>query len=182
MKRVTNSLFSSCVLLVLLCSTACTEQKPAAEKEAIEIVDDQLVPFSKDDLWGYQTPTGAPIIEPQFVLANPFNEEGGATVVDGNGWAYINMKGEVLLRPFIYDNGPDDFKEGLARFVQDGKMGFYAPSGVIVIPATYDFILPFENGVAKVCNGCEQVRNGEHFTVEGGTWRTIDKAGKIIEP
>ena len=172
----------SVVLLVVLCCLSCEKQEPAQEKDVIESANEGLVVFSKEDFWGYKTKSGAVVIEPRFVVANAFNPEGGATVVDEEGWAFINKKGKVLVRPFVFDNGPDDFKEGLARFVQDGKMGFFEPSGAIAIPATYDFILPFENGVAKVCMECEKVMSGEHFTVEGGVWTTIDRGGKTIEP
>jgi len=30
----------------------------------------------------------------------------------------IDKKGKVLIRPYLYDNGPDPFQEGLARSQQ----------------------------------------------------------------
>ena len=61
--------------------------------------------------------------------------QGRSLLQDEQGWVYVNEKGEAVLRPFIYDNGPDYFEEGLARFVAKGKMGFHDQSLKVWIPA-----------------------------------------------
>jgi len=132
------------------------------------------VPFEqagKDgQFWGYRTSDGIVSISPRYHIANAFLPEGTATVVDDVGWAVIDLKGHVLLRPFVVDNAPDDFNEGLARFSESGKLGFFSRAGRIVIPARYDGARHFSDGLAPVCIGCRVERNGEHhiWVVDNG--------------
>lgn len=133
--------------------------------------------------YGYKDLNGTVVIPAVYRLAQNFSEEGIAAVVDEKGWAIIDKTGKVLLRPFVYDNGPDYFVEGLARFRENGRLGFFNTQGQKVIPAWFDFAYPFENGVARVASGCREVRGpDEHPTVEGGVWSTIDLTGKQLEP
>jgi hypothetical protein len=141
----------------------------------------QLVPFEKGDLWGYKDRHGKVAIEPRYPMAGRFSR-GIAPVVIGDTWAYIDSTGKVIVRPFVYDNGPDYFHEGLARYVEDRKIGFFDRHGRIVIKAQFDFAEPFSHGRAKVCQGCRKVAAGEHFTMEGGKWGFIDRAGRLVIP
>jgi len=149
------------------------------------------VPFEdpRSGSWGYQDPVdGRVVIPPSFSFALPFNAHGTAFAVfpkspaSNGGWFLIDGRGAPLLAPFIFDNVPDEFSEGLARFVKDGKMGFFDKSGKIVIPASYDFALPFENGAARVCRGCAQERYGEHYSMTGGQWGAVDRRGRFVVP
>ncbi len=163
-----------CLLLTLLgCRNEPESQNTLAEPEPKSV----LVPFSQDYRWGYKTEAGEIVISPRYNMASDFSKHGNASVVDDKGWAYIDRAGRVLIRPFIFDNGPDSYQDGLARFVQEGKMGYFDPSCKVVIPAQYDFAWPFENGVAEVCEGCTSVADGEHSRIEGGTRWSIDKNG-----
>jgi len=141
-----------------------------------------LVPFQENERWGYAE-NGQTLIPARYDMADPFSPDGIARVLDDQGWAIINQKGEILLRPFIYDNGPDEFQDGLARFVANNKMGYFSPSGEIVIQAQFQFAWPFENGKARVCMDCEKVSDGEHYQITGGTQWFIDRNGeKLSEP
>lgn len=140
------------------------------------------VPFEKEGRWGYRNAGGGIVIRPRFKMADAFTPEGVAAVVDEKGWAYIDMKGEVILRPFVFDNGPDYFKENLARFVDGGKFGFFDRRGRVVIPAKFDFAAPFSEGLAAVCEGCAEVFEGEHRLRKGGKWGFIDRSGKLAIP
>ena len=62
------------------------------------------VPFERDGKWGYQDEQGRVVVAPRYALAQEFSPEGLAAVVDEAGWAYINSKGEVVIRPFVVDN------------------------------------------------------------------------------
>ncbi|MCZ8240052.1 MAG: WG repeat-containing protein [Leptospiraceae bacterium] len=94
------------------------------------------------------------------------------------GWvAYRNDKG-VLHEVFNYDNGPDPIMEGCYRIIVGEKMGFANLKGEVLIPAIYDWVEPFENGEAKVCNGCMKVYEGEHYIVKGGKWFSISRPKK----
>lgn len=140
----------------------------------------RLVPFQVDGKWGYKDPQGKVAIKPRFVLAQEFSPQGIAAVVDETGWAYINTKGNVVIRPFVVDNGPDYFSEGLARFKANGKFGFSGESGKVVIKPRFDFALPFSEGRAAVCAGCKEEAVGEHRIVTGGRWGFINKKGKLV--
>lgn len=131
-------------------------------------------------LYGFKTPDGEVHIAPRFDLAGDFSSQGIAEVVDDQGWAIIDLQGDVLFRPFVFDNGPDPFSEGLARFVQDGKIGFFNKKGQVVIPARFTFAAPFYNGKAAFCEGCEKVHYGEHWSMEGGLWGCIDSQGTVV--
>lgn len=99
--------------------------------------------------------------------------QGLSPTQDEQGWVYVNEKGAAVLRPFIYDNGPDYFEEGLARFVAKGKMGFHDQSLKVWIPARYDFAFPFVHGKAKVGMNCKLIPEGEHRSVRCQHWETI---------
>ena len=99
--------------------------------------------------------------------------QGQSLIQDEKGWVYVNERGEAVLRPFIYDNGPDYFEEGLARFVASGKMGFHDKSLKIWIPARYDFAFPFVDGKAKVGMDCKLIPHGEHRSVQCQHWENI---------
>jgi len=108
------------------------------------------------------------------------NHHGLAAVLDDQGWVLIDVKGREVIRPYTFDNGPDYFEEGLARFVQDRKFGFFDESGKVVIQPQFDFAYPFKDGKAKVGWGCTFTPDGEHQQVSGGEWKQIDKTGKFL--
>ncbi len=140
------------------------------------------LPFEdrKTHLWGYKTSAGAVVIRPQFLVAERFSPYGIAAVANETGWKYINKKGERILEPFIFDNGPDPFREGLARFKQSEKLGFFDRRGKVIIPARFDFAAPFSDGLALFCEGCIEHEEGEHSSFRGGKWGFIDKKGEIV--
>jgi hypothetical protein len=141
-----------------------------------------LVPFEKDGKWGYRDNSGNVLIQPRYELAQEFSPEGIAAVVDEKGWAYIDKAGRPVVRPLAVDNGPDYFREGVARFTRDGKVGFFDRSGKVVIQPVYAFAMPFFEGRAAVCEGCAEIQEGEHRSVRGGTWGFIDRGGRLVIP
>lgn len=139
--------------------------------------------YEQEGLWGYADKEGKVIIKPRFIIANDFSSEGIAAVVDDDGWVYINTKGENVVRPYVFDNGPDYFREGLARFITDNKFGFFDKTGKVIIEAQFDFALPFHEGLAAICMDCKILQTDEeHSTVVGGKWGYINKEGKIVVP
>lgn len=137
-------------------------------------------PFERDDLWGFRFADGRVVIEPRFVMAQPFTAGGIAAVVDDTGWVYVDTSGNAVIRPHAVDNGPDYFADGRARFVRDGLFGFFDTTGAIVIEPSYDFAQPFSNGVAAVCTGCSLRTVDEHTEVAGGLWGFADTTGTVI--
>jgi len=161
------------VLLLAVLGASCSSLRQS---------DETLSPFRSDGKWGYRDAAGEVAISPRYVLADSFLAGGIAPVVDDTGWAYIDKRGSILLRPFTYDNGPDYFSEGLARFVEDGRFGFFDEAGRIVIAARFDFALPFHEGLAAFCVGCWSVTDGEHTHIEGGKWGYVDRSGRVVIP
>ncbi len=139
-------------------------------------------PFQQDELWGYRDSRGNVVIAPRYIIAHDFLRTGIAAVVDSQGWAYIDRDGEVVVRPFVVDNGPDYFMEGWARLILDGKFGFFDSTGHIVIPPQFDFASPFREGRAAVATGCRVRWEGEMRVWEGGCWGFIDREGGVVIP
>lgn len=140
------------------------------------------VSFRSGDLSGFRDQKGGVVIKPRFHVAQEFSPENIAAVVDGEGWVYIDPFGDVLIRPHVVDNGPDDFSEGLARFVAGGKIGFMNKWAKIVVNASFAYAEPFSNGRALICADCRPVKDGEHTRMVGAKWGAIDSNGKTVLP
>lgn len=99
-----------------------------------------------------------------------------------DGWAYVDRGGTIIIRgvPSI-DNTAEPFKDGLVRFVLEGKYGFADYRGVVPVAAQYDGAFPFDGGYAAVCTGCVVERRGEYHEITGGKWLCIDTKGKSVK-
>ncbi len=118
-------------------------------------------------------------VHPLRLAEMDFNEDGLASIYIGAQSAYVTRAGKAVVM-FTFDNGPDDFSEGLARFVgPNGKIGFVDQTLNVVIPARFDFATPFEDGRAHICMGCRKQQDGEHTTMVGGERASIDRAGNV---
>lgn len=94
-------------------------------------------------------------------------------IQNNEGWVYVDRDNRLILRPYIFDNGPDYVEEGLARFIENGKMGFHDQALNIIIPAKYDFVYPFEKGTAQAGTNCTTQQHGEHSSVSCEKWESI---------
>jgi len=112
---------------------------------------------------------------PNLAHAQHHDRFGHALVQDSKGWVYVDRENRPILRPYIFDNGPDYFEEGLARFVEHGKIGFHDEALNIVIPAQYDFAFPFRNGTARAGMNCFTRAEGEHSSVFCEKWINISR-------
>jgi hypothetical protein len=85
-------------------------------------------------------------------------------------WVCIDKYERIILKPFIYDNGPDYIQEGLFRFVENNKIGFANSDGRKIIMAKYDFATPFKNGISNYTKGGQREydKGGEHWWWTGG--------------
>lgn len=93
---------------------------------------------------------------------------------------YIRKDGKKMLT-LTYDNGADEFSDGLARTRINGKIGFFNRNLEIILPPVYDFAFPFHNGFAEICMGCQEKKDGEHSILDGGEWKKINREGLVIE-
>lgn len=150
------------ILLLLFASFAC-KQKTA----------DYLIAFtdSNTQLAGFKNTDGKIVIPAKYFLTTTDTLHVMAFVVSAESeWIAIDRNENILLKPFIFDNGPDYVREGLFRFVDNGKMGFANLNAEKVIPAQFDFVTPFENGIAEYTLGGhkEYDISGEHWFWVGG--------------
>jgi hypothetical protein len=130
-----------------------------------------LIPYSKNNIWGFCNPQREIVIECQYNGVG-FFKNGLAIVRRGmmpqdREFACIDESGQLII-PFLYGN-IDNFSEGLAkvrRFKQE-KYGFMDAEGNEVIPCKYSSAFHFAEGLAYVLKG----DNTEHF---------IDRQGKTI--
>ena len=119
------------------------------------------------------------VVQPRAMKRLEFKNGLSYVSVDG-AFFYVNRNGKTA-RALPFDNGPDPFVEGLARTMDERKVGFIDRSLRIAIPARWDFAFPFHDGVAVVCGGCRAAA-GEHRNVEGGLWGYIDRRGRVVVP
>lgn len=100
------------------------------------------------------------------------------------GFATFNQKGQFLNHPFVFDNGPDYWREGRRRVVENGKMGLVNRMGKAVIPAgSYRFLEAAQNGMVFACRDCSfyNPQHEEHGGVfKGEDWDALDVDGKLL--
>jgi hypothetical protein len=83
-----------------------------------------------------------------------------------HGFIYINRNDSIVLKPYIYDNGPDYIEEGLFRFIENDSIGFANTFFKKIIKAKYNFATPFKNGIAEYYIGGEKIYNQGMTTLE----------------
>lgn len=81
-------------------------------------------------------------------------------------YGFIDRTGRMVI-PCDMDYA-DDFHDGLALFVKDGRAGFIDKSGAVVIPCEFDQATSFENGRAVV--------------KKNGAYGEIDTTGREVIP
>jgi hypothetical protein len=145
-----------------------------------------LFRFEVDQKYGYKDENGKIIIDTEYAMAPKLFDK-KIIAVASDKWYFINQENEKILEPFVFDNLPDVFSNGLARFIENEKIGFFNENFEKVIKAEYDFARPFNefsNSSTKVCVECKKVYfdNKEHYIITDGKWFSIDKKGNHIEP
>jgi len=135
----------------------------------LNLEGDTIIPLGKYAYFGTDT-----LKHYATVLEHPHDSAWGRQLA-------IDQHQHVLFDVFLFDNGPDYFKEGLTRALRNGKMGYANKYGQVVIPCIYDFASPFEQGKAQVTfDALEYLDLEEHMRVESDDWFYIDKQGKRI--
>ncbi len=139
---------------------------------------------SDKGLFGYKDKSGKITIPAKFTRVETEEFSGPmAFVADSAGVLIaIDRKGSYILTPFFFDNGADYLAEGLFRFVENKKMGYADKDGKKIIPAKFEMVNPFANGMAVFAVGGKMERDGEHTFLKGAKWGYINKIGEIIVP
>ncbi len=171
--------------LALLAGGAGCASTPTPAPEVV--VDTRPLPFpaesAADNLWGYQAADGTWELAPRYQIALEFTAGGIAAVADRDGWRFIDRRGATVVpRPWIVDNYPDPFHEGLARCVADNGFAFFDERGRVVLRTGFAYAESFTEGLALVCDGCLPEHQGEHVRWVGGRWGFIDHAGEVVIP
>lgn len=96
------------------------------------------------------------------------------------GFVGIDRQEEVLFQLMQHGREPDFPREGVFRIVVKDKIGFANLDGEIVVPAVYDMVLPFNEGVAAYCENCGTDRSGLSAQWSNGKWGFINKTGEVI--
>ncbi|WP_241092795.1 WG repeat-containing protein [Xanthomonas bonasiae] len=120
-------------------------------------------------------------LSPRTAQGLQFDADGLSVLTVGDQFYYVRADGSSLP-VILWDSGPDYFAEGLTRGIFHGRIGFYDRQLREVIPPVHDFAWPFENGVARVCDGCRRgTPDGDgHTPMEGGRWYTIDRNNREV--
>ncbi len=113
-----------------------------------------------------------------YVLASGISKK---PVLHSEVCKVFNKQGKLLYNAYWFDNGPDYFKEGMRRYVENGKIGFVNILGLKEIKAQWDYASNFENGIAMVGNKCRSVKvEDEHANISCESYSIINYEGIII--
>jgi len=117
----------------------------------------------------------------KFLQNLDFSKQDLISIYVGSSWFYVREDGKSISVIRGDDGKADRFKEGLARIKINGKIGFFNKTLDIILNPIYDFAFPFNNGVAEICVGCQEVIVDGQSMLDGGSWKRIDRAGLILE-
>ena len=131
--------------------------------------------------YGFKNKTGKVVVEPQFIFALEPHCRNLLFGVTDSGLIAINTKGEFLFKAYPFDNGPDYFSNGLTRVVRDNRIGYANKEGKIVVPPTFLYAEPFNNGRAKVSQVERHTQHDpkicNHYHE---TYDFVNKRGRIV--
>lgn len=160
-KMATIILLKTALPLLLLFSNQSFGQK----NKTRDCLDPYIIrTTSGNALIGYKTSKGKIIIKPKYLSGSSDTVCRKMIIVENSEREFvgINRNDSIILRPYIYENGPDYEWEGLFRFVENGKIGFANLDGEKIIRAKYDFATPFSEGISEYSIGGEKIyENGK---------------------
>ncbi|MCA9558410.1 MAG: WG repeat-containing protein, partial [Myxococcales bacterium] len=85
----------------------------------------------------------------------------------------------LLPTGMAFAEAGDTAELGLYPVHVDGRAGFMDRTGKVVIPAVYDEVSAFSEGLARVKVGMTKTSSG---ALTGGTYGYIDRTGKVVIP
>jgi hypothetical protein len=118
--------------------------------------------------WGYIDHNARWVLRPESKYTNVGDFHNGLAFVQESTekkWGAIDVNGQLVI-PFMYENRPADFSDGMAA-VKDatGKVGYIDTLGTLVVACRYEPVsqdngLPFSNGFALAC------KDGQYFSID----------------
>lgn len=134
---------------------------------------------SGSELTGYKSLNGEIIIKAKYQNGDDILCEMAIVLDSKFGFVGINRNDSIILKPYIYDNGPDYLEEGVFRFVENGKIGFANLKGQKILEAKYDFATPFSFGISEYSIGGEEIyedgKSKKQIIQESGYEGLVDK-------
>jgi hypothetical protein len=127
------------------------------DKSLGQVASDTLVPTEVADKWGYADREGHIVIAPQFVQARSYSEGLAAVYVETEPASKVG---------FVDQRGTQPAKQAVR------KWGFIDSHGQLVVPAVYEGVGIFSEGLAAVTY--------EIPSSDEDTWGYIDTTGKIV--
>ncbi len=110
-----------------------------------------------------------------------FDERGLACIIFSVRDVFYIRENGRSQRAYFYDNDCDDFKEGLARGIVNGKMVFINERLEIILTPGFELLSHYDYGHSVVCNGpFVEEKHGEHTLLKGGNCGLIDKRGDLV--
>lgn len=141
------------ILILILLSSQAFGQKKNNKNYLISYVDST----SGKELIGYKSLKGDIIIKSKYQNGSDTLFKMAIVMTSQSEFVGIDRNDKIILKPYIYDNGPDYFEEGLIRFVENNKIGFANQDGQKIIKAKYSFATPFEDGISVYYIGGERI-------------------------
>lgn len=130
--------------------------------------------------YGYMDRNGRMVIEPKFMPAGKFPEDGRGLAVGGldRNWCCFDKSGKIILRLPLdgHDRAPG-FRDGLLRWKEGFHWGYKDPSGAWAIEPKFDDAQDFNNGIASVEKDGERVQIDTRGAVQPAT-----KGPRAIHP
>jgi hypothetical protein len=128
----------------------------------------ELVPYRDGDTWGFSDRKGKLLVEAVYDATWLLDDGFGRIQKDGLT-GLVSPEGVVLVDPkysFI-----SEFKDDRAVFMKEnGQYGYLDEEGVEVIPAFYDMVFDFQNGIGFVTKNDQTSiirRDGSQIAVIG---------------
>lgn len=87
--------------------------------------DDVTALVQVDGLWGYINRRGRFMVEPQFIDARPFENNFAAVIHETEGWAYIDITGNLIWDPRLAQRGFIDLSNDNLRRQNGNRSGAF---------------------------------------------------------
>ena len=134
-------------------------------KFEVDRIQQNLIPATDENKWGFIDTTGKWIHQPQYDFCEPFSE-GMALIENKSRFGFIDLHGELIVDP-IYEEA-DNFNRGVAIVFDGEHYGAINRFGKIKIPFEYDDIGEFVDGIA--------------YSLKNGSYGYIDLNGSVVVP
>ena len=167
-------------------------------------VNNTLVPFEKNGMWGYKNETETEVISPQFVEAKKF-QNGYAVVKIFNReklsfeYGIIKENGEFKVKP-KYDFLSEIYNDRVI-YTAEGKYGVMSEKGKIILEAQFDKISNFSEDtfvfnvknkygymdkdgntiVPPLFDEAYSFKNGYAKVKYNGKYKFVDKTGNVYD-